>query len=221
VATGRLPVNGTAAIQSTIVDAAGDLIIGTGADAVGRLGIGTAGQVLAVNSGATAPEWITPAAGGAPVQLATTSLAGVATFTFSGISTAYKTLYIELVDSFDNSQEPVNLTINGSTAANYDRLGLRSNSSTLLSATAGTSWTLGDNGASTSSRSSFYITLPNYAKTNIRKSFFGYFQQPGNLRWNTGHNTLDAIRDAAITSITLTNNAVNWVGGTLTIYGEL
>jgi hypothetical protein len=32
-----------------------------------RLAIGTAGQVLQVNSGATAPEWATPAGGGGKV----------------------------------------------------------------------------------------------------------------------------------------------------------
>lgn len=46
-----------------MVTTAGDLIYGTAADTVARLGIGTAGQVLQVNSGATAPEWATPSAG--------------------------------------------------------------------------------------------------------------------------------------------------------------
>ena len=45
-----------------VVTTAGDLLYGTAADTVARLGIGTAGQVLAVDSGATAPEWVTPAA---------------------------------------------------------------------------------------------------------------------------------------------------------------
>ena len=45
------------AIPKTLIDAAGDLIVGTAADTAGRLGIGTAGQVLKVNSGATALEW--------------------------------------------------------------------------------------------------------------------------------------------------------------------
>ena len=40
-----------------VITTAGDLIYGTAADTVARLGIGTAGQVLKVNSGATAPEW--------------------------------------------------------------------------------------------------------------------------------------------------------------------
>ena len=37
--------------------AAGDLAYATGADTLGALAIGTAGQILKVNSGATAPEW--------------------------------------------------------------------------------------------------------------------------------------------------------------------
>jgi hypothetical protein len=47
----------TAAIPKSTVTTAGDVIYGTGSAAVTRLGIGTAGQVLTVNSGATAPEW--------------------------------------------------------------------------------------------------------------------------------------------------------------------
>jgi hypothetical protein len=53
-----------AAIPKSLIDAAGDLIVGTAADTAGRLGIGTANQILAVNSGATALEWKTPATTG-------------------------------------------------------------------------------------------------------------------------------------------------------------
>ena len=40
-----------------VVTTAGDILYATAADTLTRLGIGTAGQVLKVNSGATAPEW--------------------------------------------------------------------------------------------------------------------------------------------------------------------
>lgn len=53
-----------AALPETIIDAAGDLIYGSAADTAARLAIGTAGQVLKVNSGATAPEWDDAAGGG-------------------------------------------------------------------------------------------------------------------------------------------------------------
>lgn len=46
-----------------VITTAGDLLYGTAADTVARLGIGTAGQVLKVNSGATAPEWGAAASG--------------------------------------------------------------------------------------------------------------------------------------------------------------
>lgn len=46
-----------------LVTTAGDTLYATAADTLARLGIGTAGQVLQVNSGATAPEWVTPTGG--------------------------------------------------------------------------------------------------------------------------------------------------------------
>jgi hypothetical protein len=52
-----------AAISKSLIDAAGDLIVGTADNTAGRLGIGTAGQVLKVNSGATALEWGTAGGG--------------------------------------------------------------------------------------------------------------------------------------------------------------
>jgi hypothetical protein len=50
-----------AAIAKTTVTTAGDIIY-RNATVPTRLGIGTAGQVLTVNTGATAPEWKTPTA---------------------------------------------------------------------------------------------------------------------------------------------------------------
>ena len=56
-----------------------------------RLGLGTAGQVLAVNSGATAPQWITPAGGG--LTLISEYVANAeSSIVFSSISQSYKQL---------------------------------------------------------------------------------------------------------------------------------
>ena len=52
-----------AAIPKSTVTTAGDVIYATGSSTVSRLGLGTAGQVLTVNTGATAPEWKTPSGG--------------------------------------------------------------------------------------------------------------------------------------------------------------
>jgi hypothetical protein len=63
-----------AAIAKSTVTTAGDIIY-RNATLPTRLGIGTAGQVLTVNTGATAPEWKTPSGGGKVLQVvnATTS----------------------------------------------------------------------------------------------------------------------------------------------------
>jgi len=58
MATGRIPINGTAAIQQTLIDAKGDLIAGTGADAVARLAVGANGTTLVADSAeATGLKW--------------------------------------------------------------------------------------------------------------------------------------------------------------------
>jgi hypothetical protein len=51
-----------------------DMIYSSSGSTPARLGIGTAGQVLQVNSGATAPEWATPAGGGGKVLQVVQSL---------------------------------------------------------------------------------------------------------------------------------------------------
>jgi hypothetical protein len=53
----------TGGIPETLIDAKGDLIVGTAADTAGRLGVGSTGQVLTVDSTTgTGLKWATPAA---------------------------------------------------------------------------------------------------------------------------------------------------------------
>ena len=48
---------------------AGDIDYYTSSTAKARIAIGTAGQILQVNAGATAPEWVAPAGGGKVLQV--------------------------------------------------------------------------------------------------------------------------------------------------------
>ena len=65
----------TGAIANTIVDAKGDLLVGTAADTPGRLAVGTNGQVLtAASTTGTGLTWTTPAAAGGKTLLSTTTL---------------------------------------------------------------------------------------------------------------------------------------------------
>jgi len=61
----------------------GDTIYSSSGSTPARLGIGTAGQVLTVNSGATAPQWATPASG--------STFAGCSLYLGSAISTSNNT----------------------------------------------------------------------------------------------------------------------------------
>ena len=104
--TGAVTVAGTLVVsnggtgQTTL--ATGSLGYGQGTSAHAALAIGTAGQVLTVNSGATAPQWVNASsiivgAGGSNTQVqynSSGSLAGSANMTFDGstlttLNTAY------------------------------------------------------------------------------------------------------------------------------------
>ena len=96
-------IKGTAdaALPETIIDAAGDLIYGSAADTAARLAIGTAGQVLAVNSGATAPQWVNLAGGFSPQYILENrnlyyraSTAGTAAFTAIENQTDYTPIWL-------------------------------------------------------------------------------------------------------------------------------
>jgi hypothetical protein len=82
-----------AAIAKSTLTTAGDVIYRNATVPV-RLGIGTAGQVLTVNTGATAPEWKTPAGGGKVLQViqATTTTATTITSTTFTDSTLTATI---------------------------------------------------------------------------------------------------------------------------------
>jgi len=77
--TGPIPV--VTNTVATAFDAAGDLVYGTGADTFTKLSLGTAGQVLTVNSGATATQWSTPAAGGKVLQVVSATSTTATTIT--------------------------------------------------------------------------------------------------------------------------------------------
>jgi hypothetical protein len=70
------------AIEETIFDAKGDILVGTAADTVGKVSVGTNGQYLSADSSAaTGLAWVTPAAGYSAPTLGSTSIASGATVT--------------------------------------------------------------------------------------------------------------------------------------------
>ena len=128
VASGTGPIPVVTNTMATAIDAAGDLIYGTGADTFAKLGIGTAGQVLKVNSGATAPEWAAPAGASknwSLVNAGGTALTGAATITVSGISGADEIMVLVAGGSTANTGSFVSYRFNGDTGSNYLPAGSR------------------------------------------------------------------------------------------------
>ena len=75
----------------------GDLIYADGTDTINRLAKGAASQQLAMNSGATAPEWVTAAAGGWE-EVTTTTASDVAAVEFTGLADGYD-YRVEIIQS--------------------------------------------------------------------------------------------------------------------------
>jgi hypothetical protein len=90
----------------------GDTIYSSSGSTPARLGIGTAGQVLQVNSGATAPEWATASSGGMTL-LSTTTLSGSTTVSITGISTSYTDLVVDWYGVTNASNTDASINPNG------------------------------------------------------------------------------------------------------------
>jgi hypothetical protein len=200
--------NAGAAIQKSIVDAAGDLIYATADDTPARLAIGTAGQVLQVNSGATAPEWAAPATGGGMTLISTITLSG-ATNVFSSIPATYEHLQVLIYGATNSSGANVSCYPNASTGGGW---GSESRGAG-FTLSIGNGIYLADftNTLGTHSTNAWIINFYNYASATARKPFDAW----GAYADST--NTARAMRyyghwniTAAITSININS------GGTLT-----
>jgi len=99
---------------------AGDIDYYTSGTAKARVGIGTAGQILQVNSGATAPEWATPAAGGGMTLIQETSASTDSSLTFGSIPASYTQLMLVWCGIFvSGSGNVFSLRINNDSGGNY------------------------------------------------------------------------------------------------------
>ena len=108
VASGTGPIPIITNSSTDLITTAGDLLYGTAADTVARLGIGTANQVLAVNSGATAPEWKTVGASGMTLITRQTITASSGTNIDSIFTSTYRNYYI-IIENTEGSSAQADL----------------------------------------------------------------------------------------------------------------
>jgi hypothetical protein len=210
---------------------AGDVDYYTSATAKARLGIGTAGQVLAVNSGATAPEWITVSAGGTNWTLLNaggTALTGAQTVTVSGISSVDKIMILVYEASSATSGASMEVRVNGDTAGNYDVYGAQleitsafsADSLTRYGAAGFTGFRFGKMGSNAGNDVSGAIFLSGCAENGakavqVQGSGTRAFGGNGQIAYWYG-GVWD--NSAAVTSVSIFSTTGNLDGGTVFVY---
>lgn len=212
--------NANAAIPKTLIDAKGDLIVGSAADTAARLAAGTNGYYLSANSSATnGLEWVAPPSSGGMTLLSTTSLSG-STTTISGISGSYTDLVIYVTDYDVSVDGPTSayLRLNGGTGNDYSQAATVAGTTT---PSLTDKFTLCGSIHPTSLNGLFWIQIPLYSNTDTFKicQMYSIAQDNTVAPRLAMHNNFGAFNDtSAISSITIypsTGNAT----GTAYIYG--
>jgi hypothetical protein len=212
--------NAGAAINKTIVDAKGDLIVASGADAVARLAVGTNDHVLTADSGATnGVKWAAiPPAGGITL-LSTTTLSGVST-TVSSISGSYKALFIEVYGAtWATENDSLAFEINNAAFTSTRKLSTASVSTNTLE----TKVTLNDGAQPaqyTNANNYFSFYFNNYSSTTDYKTFTVLGSYEGTSGGRTAQFFGGVASDSAITSFTFaTVLGLAFSAGTIKVYG--
>jgi hypothetical protein len=216
---GRIP-NVEGGIQPTLLTTTGDIMYASSASNPARLGIGTASQILAVNSGATAPEWVAAPASGGMTLLSTTTLSG-ATTTISSISGSYKILY-GVVTGVTNATAAGKLRIapNGSTTITtyslVDQQAIRNEIGAYMQLTGPQL-----NTTHTDANNVWSFLINNYSSATGYKSvsWDGYYASatsgsPTGIIAGGG-----IVTNSAITSLVFSNSGGNLSAGTVLLYG--
>lgn len=213
-----------AGISASIVDAKGDLIVGTADNTVGRLAVGTNGYTLVADSTETTGlKWQAAAAGGGVDLLSTTTLSSSSTTI--NIVTTYKNLIIvgdSIYGSAENTSGGISARFNSDSGNNYNNTLFRF----ITTAGGGTDGVISNfniterlSSTNTIGRwSTFLLTIPNYTETSTVPFFI---QSKGAT--NSGTATLIATGQydgtAAISSITINAPSGETLYGTIKIYG--
>lgn len=185
-----------------------------------RLPLGTAGQVLQVNSGATAPEWATPAGGGGLTLLSTTTLSGSST-TISSINQSYTNLYIYVRGVTINTNTRVYLAPNNSSSANNQIIHYTNTGGAVTAENRAEDYiflSVNDLDGS-SGLNAWSVNLENYANTSGFKPFNVDGGSTANGALRPFQNTGVTRTTSAITSLVFVLTSGSFTGGTVLLYG--
>jgi hypothetical protein len=208
------------AIDDTVKDlnpgtTAGDIDYYTSSTAKSRVGIGTAGQVLTVNSGATAPEWASISGGGMTL-LSTTSLpVSGSTLDITGISQDYKDLRIEILNPIRGGNGNFYYTFNSNTGSVYDYNWFQAGSASVNVKDDQTNI----NGIgfirTTDLDLMMIFEIKNYANTDTLKPWTFHGGDPQYFNWAYG--SFDS--NSAVSSFQVNASGNTFSGGTVKVWG--
>jgi hypothetical protein len=209
----------------------GDIIYSSSGSTAARLGIGTAGQVLKVNSGATAPEWGAASSEKTYTLINTggTALTGATTVTVSGLG-GYSQFFV-LVNSASsaNASSQISVRPNGATTGAQVNVSVEvastysiGNFSSGSSSTTGTI-NIGRMGTAAAQVVNGSVHIFGGSTTGLK----GYVAH-GAGRFESGSNdqTMQWFQGlinpgAEITSISIVSSTGNFDAGTVFIYGAV
>lgn len=211
--TGTLPIGNGGTNLTTYTT--GDIPYASATNTLAKLGIGTAGQVLTVNSGATAPEWKTASSGG--MTLISSTTASGTGFSFTSISGSYKALLLiwsGVYHTGGSGDAEFDIRLNNDSGAKYPRIGFgwRQNvgvaidgaDATAIRAVA-TICPFGTqvNSSTVQYAAKGYLYIDNYASTTLYKNWHGQwgFYDTGAGRYESGLVQGHFEDTAAITSV--------------------
>jgi hypothetical protein len=222
MSTGRLGAGDTA-IQPTILDAKGDLIVATAADTPARLAVGANDTVLTADSStSTGLKWATPSGWNPNFQLINaggTALTGAATITVNVSGKNELFLYFNGA-SFTNSST-VAFRLNADSGNNYYYAYLSATNDSTLGQNASfpaAQIRIGDTATASGTLGGF-IHIGGSNATGIKPAHWTTNAETGTGRQSTSGNGYYA-GTSAITSVSLIGTSgVNFDAGTLYVYG--
>ena len=152
--------------------------------------------------------------------LATVTLASTtSSVSFSAIPASYRDLVL-IVNAATATEGNLRIQVNGDTGSNYSQVNMRAFGSGGTGSSSSTSTFIASNystGLASTDRAINIYNIMDYSATDKHKTFLIRANHPGELDALAGRwaNT------AAITSVTMTANAVFSVGSTYSLYGVI
>jgi hypothetical protein len=174
---------------------------------------------LQVNSGATAPEWATPAGGGGMTSIASGNFSGSGTtLSITGIPSGYVNLFL-VCSNFNTTGGAGSILIrfNSDTGANYGNHYLKSGS--LTQAVNGNEFNMNqDHTTTTNARFALNVLVSNYADTTAYKQVSAQlFKNKTTGEFSSAFGGW--LNTQAITSIQIGTSGGTYAGGTYNLYG--